>query len=421
MTKFNSDKINIRNYYIFIFLYFTLLVGFYFDEDSLGGAFRDYLSVKIISQDFANDFLLTLYNYDNYAHRHSPLFTLILGVFEYFKFNDNFVRLLNLHFCLLIPIIFYFCLFEKFKFKKINKWIFIIISSLIFLSPTYRSLSIWPSGSIAGLLFFLISVFFYLRFDNTKERIYCYLNIIFYVVASYFSLNFVLFSVYFFIKYLNYFSIKNITIYNIFVINIILSLPAFYYLFYLDVNFLNKPAILNSNLENIFFSNYFNQILIIPTIFLFYLVPFLYFGILKLKKINAKQIILSLIILFISIYFFDYSYSYTGGGVFFKLSNYFFENNLLFFFTSFIGLIIVINLLSSNINNFILVILIFLSNPQTSIYHKYYDPFLLIIFFSLFNLNTNHGEILNKNKYIFIYLYFTLFLILNLIKTIWKI
>ncbi len=419
MAKFNSVKLTPNSYYIYLFLYLTLITGFLLNEDSTGGAFIDYTSQKNISQDFSNNFLTTLLNYDQYGSRHSPLLIFLLGVLEYLNISDAFIRLIYLHLCLFIPWLFYLCLTEKFKSIKIKNWIFIIISSLIFLSPTFRSLSIWPDSRIFGLLFFLICIYFYLRFENTKKIKFCYLNIIFYTLSSYLSPNFAIFSIYFFYNYLKFFKLKNINIYIIVLLNLFLSFPAFYYIFYLDINFLNKSAILNSSNSNIFFSNYFNQILIIPTIFFFYFLPFMITKIIKINKINLIQVISSIIILSFSIAYFDYSYSFTGGGIFFKFSNFFLGNNIFFFIIALISLVIIINVLTSNFNNFLLIILILLSNPQISIYHKYYDPFLLIMFFSLFNLNTNLGEILNKNKYIFIYLYFTLFLVLNLIKTLW--
>ena len=167
--------------------------------------------------------------------------------------------------------------------------------------------------------------------------------------------------------------------------------------------------------------NIFNKILIISSIIFFYFIPFVLSKNVEIivKKIKLSEFLFVVILFTVCIFYFNYQVEFTGGGIFFKFSNFFLGNNIFFFIIALISLVIIINVLTSNFNNFLLIILILLSNPQISIYHKYYDPFLLIMFFSLFNLNTNLGEILNKNKYIFIYLYFTLFLVLNLIKTLW--
>ena len=62
------------------------------------------------------------------------------------------------------------------------------------------------------------------------------------------------------------------------------------------------------------------------------------------------------------------------------------------------------------------VILLILSNPQYTIYHKYYDPFLLILFTLIFNLNLNTKKLFNYKSVIIFYIYASLFLIFNFIK-----
>ena len=104
--------------------------------------------------------------------------------------------------------------------------------------------------------------------------------------------------------------------------------------------------------------------------------------IIKISKIiEIKNILLSLIVFSFCIYFFNYNYSYSGGGIFFKISNYFFSGNLLFYIIGFISITIFFPHLLNNKENLIFFILILINNPQYTIYHKYFDPFLLIIFF----------------------------------------
>ena len=74
---------------------------------------------------------------------------------------------------------------------------------------------------------------------------------------------------------------------------------------------------------------------------------------------------------------------------------------------------------AGNVNkfeNYLIFLLILLSNPQTSIYHKYYDPFLIIILFSLVNIDLDIKKIMKFKTNVFIYLYFTMFLILGYLK-----
>ena len=85
----------------FILLYLSLLLSFYFGENSTGGAIIDYFGQKKVSEDFAIDFGTTLLNYDQYATRHSPALIIILSFFEKLKISDELIRLIHLHFCLI--------------------------------------------------------------------------------------------------------------------------------------------------------------------------------------------------------------------------------------------------------------------------------------------------------------------------------
>ena len=106
----------------FLILYLSLILGFFLSENSTGGAIVDYYNQKNISKHFANNFLETFLNYDNYSSRHSPVLIILLSFLEKINFPDVFTRLLHLHICLLLPYIFYKIIREKFDFldKKRN-------------------------------------------------------------------------------------------------------------------------------------------------------------------------------------------------------------------------------------------------------------------------------------------------------------
>ena len=96
-------------------------------------------------------------------------------------------------------------------------------------------------------------------------------------------------------------------------LNIILSLPFLLYLFYLDVNFLFNNNIHDLSYNSFSLENLSNKIILIISIFLFYLFPFILTNLNKVKfdfsKLTFKFIFASLIFLII-IYFFDFSLSY---------------------------------------------------------------------------------------------------------------
>jgi len=139
-------------------LYLSLILGFFLNENTLGGSLSDYQTAKIISNKFSEDFINTFLNYHQEPHRHSPLLVIILSIFEKYNVNDLIIRIINLHFLLLIIYFFKKCL--EVKLINIDKKIINIISSLILISATYRSLSIWPDSRLYGILFFIISILF---------------------------------------------------------------------------------------------------------------------------------------------------------------------------------------------------------------------------------------------------------------------
>ena len=411
-NKNNNNLINFLDKYLLLILYSSLIIGFFLNENTLGGSFSDYQNQKIISQKFSEDFLNTFLNFDKEPHRHSPVLTIVLSVFEKFNISDVIIRLISLHFLLLIIFFFNKCL--EVKFNNINKKIVNIISLLIFLSPTFRSLAIWPDSRLYGLLFFIISILFFLKFLKSKIRRskckYAILNSIFLAIASYFSPNFCVFVIFFLFYFIKYFSNSKF-IYILFLINITLSFPAIYYVFFLKVYFFLTPATNEINKFTIF--NPANKILLISSIFLIHFLPVSFFIKKNTKKLKNYFFII-LPIFLCSVYFFNYSNTFTGGGVIFKASNIIFSNNYLFYFFSLIGLLLICHLSYKNLNNFLLIFLIFLNNPQLEVYHKYYDPMLLMLFFTLFNLNIK--KFLLEKKILILYFFNSLFLFLNFLR-----
>lgn len=405
----------------FLLLYASLLISFVFGENSTGGAIIDYKSTKSISQKFASDFIGSILNYDNFSSRHSPILIIFLTFFEKINFSDQLIRIIHLHICLILPIIFYKILVLKFGTKYRNY--LIVLVGLIFLSPTFRTSSIWPDSRLLGLVIFSISILYYLKFEKYKKFNYVLLNTLTCALSSYLSPNFSLFSIFFFTNYILYYGLKSKQIIIVFIINLVLALPALYYVFILDVNFINKPAAIGLSAEdNILFVNFFNNILLTFSIFFFYLIPFLIIKSIKIENLlNSKTLIISSILFLILIYNFDYDYNLSGGGIFFKISYFLFQNNFLFFFISFFSILFVIALIQRNILNILLFLLIILNNPQYTIYHKYFDPFTFIALFSIFIVNIDIIKFKNLKNILFVYFYFSLFLILSLAKTVWNI
>ena len=63
---------------VFTLLFITLFIGFFFNENSSGGALPDFLMRIEIINSFHNDFIGTFLNYNQYSDRHSPLILILI-------------------------------------------------------------------------------------------------------------------------------------------------------------------------------------------------------------------------------------------------------------------------------------------------------------------------------------------------------
>ena len=412
------NKILIKENYllfiIYISLIFSVYFGFFLNENSTGGAQQDYFIHKKISSMFTSNFITTLMDYENLKTRHSPIIPIYFSLYNFFEIPDVIIRLIHLHSSFFLTIIFYKCV--KLKFGTQNKKVIILISLLLLLSPTVRSLAIWPDSHLYGLIFFLISVFWYLKFIINKNKfIYIFLNILFLAIASYIRPSFCLFSIYFTFNYYKNFNL-NYKFYLIILINFLLALPAFYYLFILDIMFLTSNAV--SDINSYIRLNPANKLLIISSIIFFHLIPIIIlkfqFFKNKIKQIKIFEFSLIPTLFLISLYYFNYELSFTGGGIFLHFS-LFFNNMILFYIISFFSLLFVYLLGKNSLNNSLILVIFFLINPQLTIYHKYYDPLVLIVFFLLININIKNLNFDYKKLSIF-YFHSLFFLILNIIK-----
>lgn len=258
----NNNYFNLNKEILFLFsLYITLLISFFYGENSTGGAILDYNNQKVITAKFVSSFKETLLNYDNFSTRHSPILLIILSFLEKLFLSDLLIRIIHLHFCLLLPYFFYQIL--KVKFFGVDKTILFLITGLIFLSPTFRSLAIWPDSRILGLTFFTLSILYFLKFKKENKFNYVIINIITCAISAYISPNFAVFSLFFLYNYVRVYKFISKKIFIACFINFVISVPAIYYIFILDINFLNKTAATNfDNNDRIFFNNIFNDVLI---------------------------------------------------------------------------------------------------------------------------------------------------------------
>ena len=415
MTAKNQNS-KFNNLYLFILFYTSLIVGFYFGEDLNFGSTADWYRTDFpVIKDLSLDLKKTLLNYESYGHRHSPVYLIFLSLLKNFGLSYDSLRFFHLNLSVLLVYFFYRCL--VLKFNNVDKKLLIILSLSIFLSPTFRSLAIWPSSRIVGLLFFVLSIYEFLKFQKKGLNINLIKNIFFLIISSYISPNFSLFIIYYFYYYLGKIDIKTLALILLFCV--IFSLPAIYYIFILDINFLlaGTPGLEHGRSIGLSF-NFSNKILIISSIILFHLIPFLINKEFVSDFINwiKKNFFFVTFFFIINLIFFDYSVRFTGGGFFFQISNYLIDDNLIFYFFSFISLLLLTFFIRNNLNNFMIFFLLILSNVQNTIYHKYYDPLIMIIFFTIFNSSLSYKFFDNKLNLLYLYSFYLVFILMRVLK-----
>jgi len=398
-------------YYLFFLGYLSLVIGFYLNENSSGGAQPDFQHHLLAVNEFKNNFKESILNYSQFKTDHSPLYITFLTFLSKITSNNDQMRFLYLTLFSTLPLVFLACL--KKRYSSVDEKTLIILSCVIFLSPNVRSLLIWPGSEIVSLFFLLFSIYFFQIFKEKKKLKFIILNIFFLSLSAYMRPIYSIFSIYFFWFYFKEFKFSKFIFIIIFT-NIFLSLPAFYYIFFID-------DFLFISIENQNYS-FSNKIFIISSILCFHFLPF-YFFFFKRKFFNNNYFILSVLFIFLLTltFFFDFEVQKIGegGGFFLKISNLLFGNNILFFFSSFVFIIFLFSLKETyKIENFLLILILFLLVPHTYYYHEYYDPLFLFLIFTLFKIDINSTYFQNKNNLKFMYSFYVLFYFVSVIKNL---
>ena len=402
-------KTAITNTFVFIVLYLSVIIGFILNEDSAGGAIQDYSFHLGVREFFLNDTLYGLKNYLETKAVHSPIFIIFL---KYLLFlGEDLGRLVFLNFCVLIVFLFFICLK---KIYNVNTTFLFLVSNFFLLSPYFRSSAIWPGDENLALIFFICSIYFYNSFfkkkDDSGKLISIFFNVFFLALAAYFRPVYALFSFFYFYQLiLKNFNLNFLLFYI--VVNLILSFPAFYYVFYMKVTFF---------FNSVGSFNFINSFSLTYTVLLFYLIPFLIFVEKKLifTKFNITSLSFSILITLIVIFLFNYNTA-SGGGIFYMAQKIFFSGNYFYGLIFFISFIYVNNFLEiKKTDNLILIITLLFFELDNYFYMETYDPLFLICLFLLFNTNliNSYMRQINLKKIIFLYTYLISFYFIKISK-----
>lgn len=399
----------------------SFIIGFFVGEDTLGGGKHDYLYHEKYFFKFFENFNETYRNFgvdlSNENVRNSPIFYIIFSFLLKFGFTIELLKYFNLIIIIPITIFFYKCI--DIKYPKSTNQIKLLLVSILFLSPTIRTLLIWPYPFIWGFAFFIISIYFYLKFNevtnNSEKFKLSIFNVFFLAISSYFTPNFAIFSMFYIYKfYLSFGFSKKIV--NLIILNIVLALPAIFFLISKDFYLFKSDGVAVNTFTKF---NIANKIVIITSfIFLFFLPLFPKISEYKYYIRNFfnsfRDLSFIVIFIFLNIYFYDFIDN-AGGGIFYHLSKLLLDNSLILYLIFSISIFLFYILKIYNPNNIIIFIVLLMYNMQFSIYYKYFDPLLIFIF--LFFLEFRQKNFVNLEIISIKYaIFYAIFLGLNIYK-----
>jgi len=400
----------------YLLLYLTLLIGFFLGEDFARGFKYDYQIHQNLIKDLFNESIIYgLLNYDENYVPHSPIFIIYIVIFQKMFVFEEIFRFINLHICLLIPAFSGLCLKYKFNLKK-NDPIY-LLPSIFFFSPYFRAGAIWTDDNIIALIFFSISLFYFIKYEKDKSKTrYIIFNTFFFAISCYLRPIYCIFSVYFFtIYFINLRFQKKFIIYVL--LNLLLAFPAFYYVFILGID--------KWVFTYLFRENIITPISLASTIMCFYLFPFLMKDILKKwsELFYFKNLFILGIVFILLLFYFSYERNYSGG-IFYRLSYIIFDNSILFFIISSLSLLILSFVFGKKISfkniDILIIIILFLLEIDGVVYHETYDPLIYILILCLFKNKIINKFIssLNFNKLILLFGYLILFYISSVFRTL---
>jgi hypothetical protein len=168
MVKVKKKNISII---LFLLIIFSFLLGFFLNENSAGagGEKGDFSLIWNNLLLFKEKGIFSSINSELYSDSRTP-FLYILHYLLNPLINDqlNF-RISIFFFSVLIPFIFYFILKKKFFYLK--NYQLLLLSSLLCLSPYFRTTAYWGLSENYAILTMLLSYFFFYKLFQRNKNI----------------------------------------------------------------------------------------------------------------------------------------------------------------------------------------------------------------------------------------------------------
>ncbi len=416
--------------FILIFLsLFSFFFGFYLDENSAGGGsyIGDWIFLWPNLKLFVDNDFYTAITHENFLTNRPPLLYMLHASLNPFVDNAITYRRSVFVLSLAVPILFYFCLKQKFKEK--DNLLLILVTSTIFLSPYFRTSSFWGLEENYGIIFLLLTYLFLNYFLQNKNeydyKIYFQLFLLtfFSSLCIYFDQKLLIIPI---IAFLSIISSKKRIGIKLFSIGlyIIFSLP-YIYLITLWGGVFPTHLTMSRNLMGQF---YFEHLGYAATIIAFYFTPFLLFRgknlFLDIKKFFLKKNNYYLILLFLIYIFYFLILSIfldldplnvetdTGKGFVHKFSFLLFGENFIIreafiYFSFIISWLIILIFVNKNLKNSMILLYFFLVSIVTSpLMQEYFDPLIFIITLTFFSSKI----FINYKNATILFFYFAIFL-----------
>ena len=407
---------------LIIFAILSYFIGFSVDEVSMGagGYNGDFKFVKNSIQIFDQNSIMEAILLFSESSNRTPLIYILHKTLNPYFTDEKIFRNVVLIISSSIPLLFFFCLKEK--FKHADNLTLILLSSILFFNPFFRTSSFWGLEENYAIICALISIFFLLKISNLEStknfKFYFYLLLLtlFSSLCIYFDQKFLIIPLICFIK----------IIFGKYLLRFKIFTTFSYLIFSIPFLFLIKlwGGIFPSNIYNLGNEFYIHHLGFALTVIAFIFFPFLLLKGKNLKNqlkifFSNKRIIISLFIItfYLIFVFFFHSNDYLnnrndGGGIVKKLSFIFFNDlTLREFFVLFcflISWVFIIFFLENNYINLLLtsyfLIIALVTRP---FYQEYFDPIIFILVFFIYKFSFN----LNLKNIYLIYFYFLIFLI----------
>lgn len=398
---------------IYFIFYLTFILSFIFGENSSGGSNWDSSVMEVYEDQLGASVQNGIMFFIEKKMVHTPTFYIIKSIIEKLLNKLSF-DLIFLTLSFFIPIIFYSIL--KKQFRGLDKNLLFAISLVLYLSPYLRSSAVWATNDNLGILFFILSLSKFLTYTKKEEKNYkdIYLSFFYLILAIYIRQYYVIILILYVSFLFKKINIKNF--FYIFLFNIFLLTPLILYTnYYFQINSEYALTLKTSEKGFITLNLTFNS-LVFFSMYLFYIFPFFspFKNYIKIKDIfyNNKIFFFITTISFIIIFFnYEAPQNQYGGGIIFKISQLI-HSKLFFIFSSYIGAILILLTINFNFKNLLILFSVFFMFPFSTIFQKYYDPFLIIIFFGMIESNFIFDNInLKKINLGFVFTYFLFFLI----------